>query len=77
MEDIKCDCGEHKECVRKVHSDKNGKIFVKTAEHFNCGQIKKQILQGVDLHNCYVRSKIGCHCIDECELSHSLYNLPI
>ena len=40
-----CSCGEHKECVRKVYSDKNGKLSVKTDEHLQCGIIKKQITQ--------------------------------
>lgn len=71
----RCDCGEHKECVRKVYSDKNGKISVKTNEHFECGIIKKQITQSTELFRCYVRSKIGCHCIDKCE--NDSFNQPI
>lgn len=66
---MKCDCGQHKECVRKVNADGNGKLSVNTSEHFKCGVIKRQIRQSAELFGCYVRAKVGCHCIDTCEYS--------
>ena len=46
-----CECGEHKECVRKIHSNRGGKLRVENEEHFKCGKVKKQVESMLDWWN--------------------------
>jgi hypothetical protein len=39
----RCKCGEHKECVRKIHSNIEGRLWVENNEHFKCGKVQKQV----------------------------------
>jgi predicted SprT family Zn-dependent metalloprotease len=48
-----CECGEHKECVRKIHSNSEGKLWVEIEEHFKCGKVKKQLKSMLDWWNNY------------------------
>ncbi len=45
----KCSCGKYEKCIREIHSTKEGKLYVKTKEHFQCGVIQQQIQLGVEL----------------------------
>lgn len=49
----KCNCSKHDKCVRQIHSTKEGKLYIKTSEHFLCGDIQKQIekLKQYELRN--------------------------
>jgi hypothetical protein len=38
-----CECGEHKECVRKIHSNSEGRLWVENHEHFKCGKVKNML----------------------------------
>ena len=38
-----CSCGQRSRCPRKIHSTSNGKLYVKTDEHLQCGKVQKQI----------------------------------
>ena len=38
-----CECGEHSKCVRKIHSNSEGRLWVENEEHFKCGKVKKQV----------------------------------
>jgi hypothetical protein len=48
-----CECGEHKECVRKIYSNSEGRLWVENHEHFKCGKVKKQVKRLLDWWNNY------------------------
>ena len=38
-----CQCCNNKACVRKIHTTKEGRMYVKENEHLSCGKVQKQI----------------------------------
>lgn len=38
-----CECGEHSKCVRKIHSNNEGRLWVENEDHFKCGKVKEQV----------------------------------
>jgi hypothetical protein len=48
-----CECGVHSKCVRKIHSNSEGKLGVENEEHFKCGKVKKQVKSMLDWWNNY------------------------
>ena len=46
-----CECGEHSKCVRKIHSNSDGRLWVENHEHFKCGKVKKQVKSMLDWWN--------------------------
>jgi hypothetical protein len=48
-----CECGEHNKCVRKIHSNTEGRLWVENEEHFKCGKIKKQVNSMLEWWNNY------------------------
>ena len=45
----KCSCGKYEKCMREIHSTKEGKLYIKNIEHFQCGIIQEQLRLGVEL----------------------------
>lgn len=39
----KCTCGKFELCCRKIQSNQQGKLWVKSKDHFGCGKIQQQI----------------------------------
>ena len=43
----------HIKCVRKIHSNSEGKLWVENKEHFKCGKVKKQVNSMLEWWNNY------------------------
>ncbi len=44
---MKCKCGKYDKCIREIYSTNEGKLYIKTKEHFQCGIVQEQIEQGI------------------------------
>jgi hypothetical protein len=48
-----CECGQHNKCVRKIHSNAEGKLWIQNEDHFKCGKVKKQVNDMLEWWNNY------------------------
>lgn len=44
-----CECGKYSFCCRKIHSSPEGRLWIESSEHFQCGKVQEQILKGKNL----------------------------